>query len=150
MSAIAIGPNMPDSEWDHELYQGLRSLAESAFPKRCSSCGRVFGTADQFIRETERVRGQSGLKQSLDDEEAVVLELYRNCPCGSTLMDVFGDRRDLSHLGQERRDRFARVLQTVLGLGMGEVEARVELLKVLRGESSAALERLRRRGGQRD
>ncbi len=123
------------------LYDGLQALAESAFPKKCSTCGRTFETADQFIKETETVRPTvSGLKQTEDDDGSKIVELFRNCPCGSTLMDAFNDRRDLSENGEKRRKRFAE-LQTYLidHHKIDSNQAREELLKVLRGEQSELL-----------
>ena len=71
-----------------EIFKGLKALSESAFPKRCGNCGRVFETSEQYIRETEKV-SDSGLKESYDDDDTPILEVYRNCICGSTLMDFF-------------------------------------------------------------
>lgn len=31
------------------FFEGLRALAEAAFPKHCACCGRVFATAHEFI-----------------------------------------------------------------------------------------------------
>ena len=87
-----------------KLFDGLNSLAESAFPKKCNTCGRMFENAEQFLRETEDIRESvTGLKQSRDDEGAIIVEAFRNCPCGSTLMDFFNDRRDQSRAGDARR-----------------------------------------------
>lgn len=30
------------------FFEGLRALAEAAFPKHCACCGRVFVTADEL------------------------------------------------------------------------------------------------------
>ncbi|TAK91352.1 MAG: oxidoreductase [Burkholderiaceae bacterium] len=125
---------------DASLFAGLQALAESAFPKRCASCGRVFETAQQFMQETEAIRrGQTGLKQSLDDDNRTVIEVFRNCPCGSTLMDFFSDRRDLSDGGLKRREKFGLLLEQLIARGLDPGIARSELLKVLRGEGSAVL-----------
>ena len=80
-----------------DLFKGLQALAKSDFPKKCSTCGRTFNTAEEFIQQTELIRPEiSGLKQSIDDEGLAIVELFRNCPCGSTLMDAFNNRRDMS------------------------------------------------------
>ncbi|MCK9987662.1 MAG: hypothetical protein AzoDbin1_04134, partial [Azoarcus sp.] len=39
----------------------------------------------------------------------VIVELFRNCVCGSTLMDCFRDRRDTSEAGLRRRARFGEL-----------------------------------------
>jgi len=126
-----------------EFLQGLRELAESAFPKRCPTCGRTFETAAEFIARTQPVRtDHSGVKQSQDDNGVAMLELYRNCPCGSTLMDFFSERRDVSGKGLMRRQRFAE-LHVPGGKRHGQGDcARAELLKVMRGEPSEVLKKI--------
>lgn len=126
------------------LYNGLQALAESAFPKKCNTCGRTFDNADEFIKETEKIRPEvSGLKQTVDDDGSTMVELFRNCPCGSTLMDAFNDRRDLSGKGEKRRKRFQE-LQTFLieEHHLDTSTARDELLKVMRGERSEILSKI--------
>lgn len=126
------------------LYDGLRELAESTFPKRCSACGRVFETAADFVSETETVgRGGSGLKQSVDDDGNPIVELFRNCVCGSTLMGFFSDRRDLTERGLQRRKRFGELMDYLVAQGMDRDLAREELKKVVRGEKSEVLARHR-------
>lgn len=122
------------------LYGGLQALAESAFPKRCPACGRSYRDAADYVAQTQRVAsGRSGLKQSVDDDGQVIVELFRNCVCGSTLMDSFRNRRDPSAAGERRRARFAEVLDTLVAQGLERQHARLELLKVLRGEASTIL-----------
>jgi hypothetical protein len=129
----------PDRD-ERGFFAGLRELAESAFPKRCPSCGRVYETAAAFIAETRPVQAdRSGLKESVDDEGAPLVELYRNCVCGSTLMDYFSDRRDLSAAGLARRRKFDALLEYLVEQGLERETARGELLKVLRGEKSGIL-----------
>jgi hypothetical protein len=123
-----------------DYYLGLKSLSDQAFPKRCLRCGRHFATAEDFIRSTQTVRtGDSGLKSVRDESDRPMVELFRNCPCGSTLMDRFDDRRDLNEPGLRRRKLFGRLLQLLVTKGMSAELARVELLKLLRGEPSATL-----------
>jgi len=129
---------------DNGLLAGLKALADSAFPKRCNSCGRVFESADQFLRETRQLQqDRSGLKQSKDDNDVTIVEVYRNCPCGSTLMDFFTDRRDLSDAGLQRREKFAKLMDQLAAYGWSRDTARTELVKVLRGERSELIEQLR-------
>lgn len=129
---------------DNDLFAGLKALAESAFPKRCRNCGRVYETAEEFLRDTRQIDGaRSGLKQSWDDNDMTVVEAYRNCACGSTLMDFFSDRRDLSQAGQARREKFGRLLDQLAAHGWGRQLARAELMKILRGEGSELIERLK-------
>jgi hypothetical protein len=126
------------------LYDGLQALANSAFPKKCNTCGRTFENTEEFVLETEKLRpSASGLKQSMDDDGSMIVELFRNCTCGSTLMDAFNDRRDLSSKGEKRRKRFAE-LQTFLveEHNVDSGIARNELLKVMKGEHSEVLSKI--------
>jgi hypothetical protein len=126
-----------------EFLSGLRELAESAFPKRCPTCNRVFETAAEFVAQTQPVRAShSGVKQSQDDNGVAMLELYRNCPCGSTLMDFFSERRDFSAKGLQRRQRFGELFDYLAANGMDKAIARAELLKVMRGEPSEVLKNI--------
>lgn len=127
---------------ESSLFADLQALVNTAFPKKCSSCGRNFDTADDFVRQTEAIRGKSGLKSALDDDGRPVVELFRNCPCGSTLMDAFRDRRDTSEAGLRRRAKFGELIERLVARGVTPETARAELLKVLRGEGSTLLEEI--------
>ena len=122
---------------------GLRELAEASFPKRCPTCGRTFETAAEFVAQTQPVRADhSGVKASQSDNGVAMLELYRNCPCGSTLMDFFSERRDVSDKGLLRRKRFEELHAYLVTTGVDKVLARSELLKVMRGEPSELLKKI--------
>ena len=122
---------------------GLRELAEASFPKRCPTCGRTFETAAEFVAQTQPVRADhSGVKASQSDNGVAMLELYRNCPCGSTLMDFFSERRDVSDKGLMRRKRFEELHAYLVTTGVDKVLARTELLKVMRGEPSELLKKI--------
>jgi hypothetical protein len=129
---------MSDLEIENEvLFAGLRALAESAFPKHCPTCGRQFESAQQFIENTHSIRSdKSGLKQSFDDGDNTIVEMYRNCPCGSTLMDFFSDRRDQSEKGIQRRKKFDELMDYLIAKGWKAGQARKELLKALHGEKN--------------
>ncbi len=131
---------MDSSSGRFDRYLGLKSLSDQAFPKRCPRCGRHFESAAAFIRSTQAVRtGSSGLKSARDESDRPMVELFRNCPCGSTLMDRFDDRRDLSDPGLRRRRLFGQLMQLLENRGLETEVARAELLKLLRGEHSAVL-----------
>lgn len=120
------------------LFDGLKALAEAAFPKKCRGCGRTFDTATQFLVETEALRqGVSGLKQSMDDDASTIVEVYRNCTCGSTLMDFFSNRRDSSEAGTHRRALFEKVMSHLETKGMTRVDGRAYLLRMMQGSSAA-------------
>jgi hypothetical protein len=127
---------------DKDILKGLRSLSESAFPKHCSVCGRQFESVADFVRETGQVSGSRGLKEGWDDDDSTIVELFRNCPCGSTLMDFFGDRRDTSEAGLKRRESFGQIMTKLVSRGIPEDTARSELLKVLKGQNSPVLEKM--------
>jgi hypothetical protein len=130
---------MTDQKLVADIYAGLKAFSSDSFPKRCSRCGRKFHDADQFLRETRGLGHSTGLRESQDDDDRTMVELFRNCPCGSTLMECFGDRRDMSEAGIRRREKFRELMQLLVDDGMDREEARVELLKVLRGGRSEIL-----------
>jgi hypothetical protein len=130
---------MEETEQDKLFFAGLTALAESAFPKRCNSCGRVFETADHFITGSKALRtGVTGLKQGYDDDGRTIVEVYRNCPCGSTLLDFFSNRRETSEEGQQRRALFNTAKSNLIDRGLNPVEARLCLLRLLHGDATDA------------
>lgn len=126
-------------KWPPELYRGLRALVKGSFPKRCANCGRVYASAADFVAQTQGMAHSSGLKQSIDDDSKTIVELFRNCMCGSTLMGLFDDRRDMSMVGEERRSWFAKLIESLEAAGIDRHTARRELAKLARGEDSALL-----------
>ena len=126
--------------WDPTLVAGLRALAEASFPKRCAACGAVYEDVHDYVRSTAPISAtRSGLKQSVGDDGQTIVELFRNCACGSTLMDAFGDRRDFSDAGARRRHRFTELLDYLVGQGLDRAVARAELLVVMNGGTSEIL-----------
>ncbi len=122
------------------LFQGLNALEETTFPRTCATCGRVYETAEQYLRETGNVSGHnSGLKESLDDNGNHCVEVFRNCVCGSTLMNVFGNRRDTTAAGLRRRQRFNELIDFLVASELAVDVARRELLVVMRGGRSEIL-----------
>lgn len=122
-----------------EFFENLKALSNAAFPKRCANCGLVYQSLADFVARTEQIAGQSGLKRGYDDDDQPIVHLFRNCACGSTLMDFFGDRRDGSQTGLQRRALFDKLIDGLNQEGLSVADARRELLKVTRGESSAVL-----------
>lgn len=127
-----------------DIYQGLQALAEAAFPKRCRNCGRVYHDVDSFIAETKLLKkNESGLKSTTDEDGAMSVELFRNCPCGSTLMDVFNDRRDISESGLNRRNNFDKLMTMVQKQYKVDTNtARKELLTIMNGENSKIIKNI--------
>jgi len=126
-------------EMDDSIYNGLQVLSNLSFPKQCSTCGKRYETVDDFVSQTEALRKSSGLKEDLDDDGRVIVELFRNCTCGSTLMDEFNNRRNLTPAGLNRRKKFSELLDRLVNKGFSAETAREELLKVMRGEGSKLL-----------
>jgi hypothetical protein len=100
-------------------------------------------SSEDFVAKTKSLSGKSGLKSSYDDSDVPIVELYRNCVCGSTLMSFFSDRRDNSEKGQNQRAIFEKLLINLDAHNVPRLVARVELLKVLRGEKSTLIDDLR-------
>ncbi len=133
---------MSESEPEDTIFKGLQALFASSFPKKCGTCGKTYQNIEEFWKETGSIRNLSGLKESYDDDDKTIVEVFRNCVCGSTLMDVCLDRRDLSETGLERRVQFDRLLGLMEKSGIDAQIARQELLSFLSGHKSALLEQL--------
>ncbi|NTV68537.1 MAG: oxidoreductase [Azonexaceae bacterium] len=117
---------------------------ETTFPKRCRCCGRSFTDVADYVAQTHAMpNGEQGLKQSLGDDGEVIVDLFRNCPCGSTLMDSFSNRRDSTRHGETRRQRFDELMRYLQGRGLAASVARHELLAILQGKPSKILTQLR-------
>ena len=125
------------------LLNGLCELSKTAFPRKCESCGRIYASFEEFIIETKQLKGRSGLMENLgcpEEGDDPIVELYRNCICGSTLLEFFQNRRDTSESGQRRRDIFEKLCRRLVELGLSREDARKELLQLLRFEKSPRLE----------
>lgn len=119
-----------------EIYQGLQTISGRAFPKTCPTCGKTYASVEAFLAETQGLRKTTGLKSSIDDDDRLIVELFRNCTCGSTLLETFGDRRDHSAKGIKARENFGRILNMLMADGYPREMARDELLKLTRGQGS--------------
>lgn len=127
---------------DANLFKGLQQLSKSAFPKKCSGCGKVYETLEQFLSETRDIRNSSGLMSSLGEEEQSIVEVYRNCSCGSTLMDFCQDRRDSSASGLKKRKLFDELLEKLVQRGIPSTDAHEELLNLIHGRPCPILSKL--------
>lgn len=45
---------------EQELFDGLKALSDSAFPKECANCGRVNHSPEDFVAQSEDLGGRSG------------------------------------------------------------------------------------------
>ena len=123
-----------DEYVEEEWHTGLQALDSSSFPKKCGNCGTVFETAAQYFKETADIRNQTGLRRYVADDTTVIVELFRNCPCGSTLMDCFTDRRDEANNGHARRERFNKLKQSLIDSGLDADTAHQQVLELFRKE----------------
>ena len=128
------------------LCDGLQALAHSSFPKVCGGCEQEFETVEEFITKTQTdssLSSDSGLKETRREDGVMVVELYRRCACGSTLMDAFNNRRSQSDAGEERRQNFEELLNLVgTHYELDRPSARQELLKIFHGGSSEVIKNI--------
>jgi len=131
---------MPDQpQWQKDLYQDVQSLLQASFPKKCGTCGRMFQTLDDFLEATLGLGAGGQFMNLAEADGGPIIDLFRNCPCGSTLMVLFKDRRDTSDHGQLMRDKFGRLLDQLIEHGLTRQQARDELLRILHGKPSELL-----------
>jgi hypothetical protein len=120
---------------DIQDFEGLRALLDSTFPKTCASCGYVYFSAEQFFIDTQDMpHGRSSLRSAIEDDGLIMVEVFRNCRCGSTLMDEFGCRRDQSEIGLKQRLAFDNILRAMQARNIAPDVARLEILKYLQGQ----------------
>ncbi len=48
---------------EQELFEGLKALSDSAFPKECATCGRVYRSPQDFVQQSADIAGRSGHKR---------------------------------------------------------------------------------------
>lgn len=131
---------MPSITSHDAWFAGLKVLGRDNFPKRCRNCGRVFESEADYFQQTQAIRPDiTGLKAVVDNEGPLV-EVFRNCVCGSTLLVSCASRRDDSATGRSRRRLFEDLLGYLARHGIERAQARRELLRVVSGERSEVLE----------
>ncbi|SDG68306.1 hypothetical protein SAMN05216603_10327 [Pseudomonas benzenivorans] len=132
---------MPSITSHDAWFAGLKALSQDNFPKRCRNCGREFASEADYFQQTQAIRPEiTGLKAVYDDDDGPLVEVFRNCLCGSTLLVSCMSRRDDSAAGHSRRRLFDELLGYLARHGIERAQARVELLRVASGERSAVLE----------
>ncbi|NOQ76599.1 MAG: oxidoreductase [Methylococcaceae bacterium] len=130
--------NNPDN-----YFKGLTALIKSAFPKKCRLCGRIYQTADDFLIKTDNMpNDRSSLKEAIEEDGTAIVEVFRNCRCGSTLMDEFNSRRDYSDTGLKNRLEFNNFLIILQNQHIPLEIARSEVRKLLQGKKSDMLDYL--------
>lgn len=132
---------MPSITSHDDWFAGLKALSHDHFPKRCRNCGREFASEADYFHQTQAIRPEiTGLKAAYDDEDGPLVEVFRNCVCGSTLLVNCASRRDDSPAGHSRRRLFSDLLEYLARHGVERAPARRELLRVAAGERSEMLE----------
>jgi len=110
-------------------------LNARAFPKTCVTCNAVYlNEIDFFQRTTPISNTATDIKVIKDDEENdadIFLEVFRNCACGSTLMELFHCRRDLSENGIRKRIIFETLLDGLVKIGHDRMAARTMILEFI-------------------
>ncbi len=126
--------------------EGLQELYKTAFPRKCANCGREYPNLEVFLAETLQLKGRTGLLENVgcpEEGDEPIVELYRNCICGSTMMEFCENRRDTSEKGLRRRELYDDLMKQLLAKGIAVEDARKELLLMLRfNQKSQLLENL--------
>ena len=120
------------------LQQGLMTLIGTAFPRRCSNCGRVYESLEDFLNHAKPIPRQHELKV-IGNEGNPAAGLNRSCECGSTMLELVQERRDLSSDGKKRRQIFGQLMGILKEMGWSENDARSALIKTMNGEKSERL-----------
>lgn len=114
------------------LYQGLKAIWDTEFPKTCPKCGRVYGSFEEYLIDTKVLPNSSGLMGYDIGDPGQQVGLFRNCGCGTTIMAFCHDRRDLSESGNKRRKLFGELMNRLVDTGISALEAPQKLLSALR------------------
>jgi len=121
---------------EEDLFFGLREFSKSAFPKSCECCGKEYRNLVDFLSFTKPLSADSsGLKQEQDIEGHILVDLFRNCTCGSTMLEIFLNRRDVSVEGGLRRLQFQDKFEKFVAMACLAETGRDEWLRRLRGQA---------------
>ncbi len=126
-------------KFEHEIYslkeitkfcesisKKLSSMYQSVFPKKCTCCGKVFETRDDYLKETKELEDVSTVFNP-DSEKSV--QEYRNCTCGSTILVMTNDRRLTNKFGVARRELFDICLKKMKKISDEDEETLVNKLR---------------------
>jgi hypothetical protein len=122
---------VPTQISDTSLYQGLRAIWDTEFPKTCPKCHRVFHSFEEYLVDTRPLPHSSGLMGYKVGDPGEQVGLFRNCGCGTTVMAFCHDRRDLSESGNKRRELFGELMNRLIANGISTAKARKKLLQEL-------------------
>lgn len=116
----------------NSLYQGLKAIWDTEFPKTCPKCGRIYHSFEEYLVDTLALPNSSGLMGYDIGDPGQQVGLFRNCACGTTIMAFCHDRRDLSETGNKRRQLFGELMNRLVEAGISAMDARQKLLSALR------------------
>ncbi len=117
----------------NSLYQGLRAIWNTEFPKSCPKCRRLYYSFEEYLVDTLPLQSTSGLMGYNIGDPGQQVGLFRNCKCGTTIMAFCHDRRDFSESGLKRRRLFGELMDRLLvDGGISVQEVREKLLAALR------------------
>ena len=95
-------------------------------------CGTVFDDEIEFFERTQSLPHVTSDVRSVEDEEMetqIYLEIYRNCSCGTTLMEFFRCRREATVSPYRKRLLFEIFLDAMEANGRSRKDARSLLLE---------------------
>lgn len=88
-----------------------------------------------FLKETTIATNASSrikvIREPNLEHVDVFLEVFRDCRCGSTLMEMFHCRRDLTEPGIRKREIFDTLLQGLKKSGYETADARMLVLEFI-------------------
>ncbi len=118
--------SMNEANW---TFAGLKLSAYGAFPKVCANCQRSYASTASFFADTRPPQTHpTGLMHTEGDAGESLVQAFRVCRCGSSLMQYFRTRRDTSAEGVDRREAFAMFVNQLARVGVSTEQARDRLL----------------------
>ncbi|MCB1615570.1 MAG: hypothetical protein KDI30_06110 [Pseudomonadales bacterium] len=105
------------------------------FPERCPACGEIHTTLlDHHQSATPDNPFQ--ISRNITDHGELRIEARFRCGCGHETKTSTPERRDHSEKGIKRRKTFDELMAIMMAKGIKKGQAKMELLKVVRGEES--------------
>lgn len=109
----------------------LKQHYQDVFPKICNNCKTIYETREDYLNATKVLGPTSTVF------DAVGLQEYRNCECGSTLVIWTQERRDNTEYGIARRKLFGLCLEKMKKISdKPERELMAQLRQLFSGVSS--------------
>ncbi|MFK7824082.1 MAG: hypothetical protein AB8G05_07995 [Oligoflexales bacterium] len=119
------------SLFSESVKKKLANHYDDIFPKKCNNCKKIYTSIEEYNKETK------SLKRKTTIFDAIGLQEYRNCICGSTLIVWTKERRDVTEYGVARRKLFDECLEKISRISSAnEAEVR-EKLRIIFSSFSA-------------